>query len=192
VSSNTRCYVSSRAAIDSLNYCLFRCPCGGKVEVIHLLKSSTALAMNHCIGDVSMNTGHMPLQAIRALEFDRKKRASKENEAHIQARLQTIRRRRKELKERSQEWDRVQAEKLTGISRRVSKSFQLPRVLEEATNTLQQSRAERVNLQVRVVALEEELRIVKTQQSEAENARVVTAGELEILKVLAVHTSMRC
>lgn len=125
----------------------------------------------------------MPMQAIRTLEISRNRRASQENEAHIQSRLQNVRRKKKELKERAQEWDKLQAEKLAEISCRASESILLPRVLEEATNTLQLHRAERVDAQVRAVALEEELRIVKGQQAESERARVSTGGELEILKV---------
>lgn len=93
-----------------------------------------------------------------------------------------MRSKKKELKDRAQEWDRIQAERLSEISCRASEGVLLPRVLEEATNTLQLHRAERVDAQVRVVALEEELRIVKGQQGDAEHARVATAGELEILK----------
>jgi hypothetical protein len=123
------------------------------------------------------------MQAVRALEYNGTRKASKENELHIQARLQNVRNKKNELKEKAREWDRRQADRLADITTQAAQHMQLPRVLEDATNTVRQHRAERVDAQVRAAALEEELRIVKQQQAEAEAARIASAGELEILKV---------
>lgn len=123
------------------------------------------------------------LQTVRALESDRNRRASRANEEQIQARLKAVRARKQKLKQQFREWDSKQAQKLSDVMSSASARIDLPKVLEDATNTVQRHRAERVDAQIRTVALEEELKILKEQQSEAEHARMSSAGELEILKV---------
>lgn len=120
---------------------------------------------------------------MRTLESDRNKRASKANEEQIQARLHAIRTRKRELKQKYRDWETKHAQKLSEVMSRAFENVDVPKVLEDATNTVQKHRAERVDAQIRAVALEEELKIVKEQQSEAEHARMTSAGELEILKV---------
>lgn len=99
-----------------------------------------------------------------------------------------MRARKTELKQQLRVWDAKQAQSLADVMTRASACVDLPKVLEDATNTVQRHRAERVDAQIRTVALEEELRIVKEQQSEAEHARMTSAGELEIVKVIDVRT----
>jgi hypothetical protein len=116
VVSNPRFHVIARAARTNLHSFLLPFACCEKAEVIHLLRATLHVAMNRCIAEVSMNAGHMPLQVIRVLVFHKNKRALKEYEAHIQSRLQHIQCYREELKERSQAWDTMQADNITGIS----------------------------------------------------------------------------
>lgn len=120
---------------------------------------------------------------MRSLESDRNKRASQANEEQIQSRLNAIRVRKRDLKQKIKAWDAEHAQKLAQIMYKANAGIDVPKVLEDATNTVQKHRAERVDAQIRAVALEEELKIVKEQQSEAEHARMTSAGELEILKV---------
>lgn len=127
---------------------------------------------------------------MRSLESDRNKRASQANEEQIQARLHAIRIRKRDLKQKFKAWDAEHSHKLTDIMSKAFTGIDIPKVLEDATNTVQKHRAERVDAQIRTVALEEELKIVKEQQSEAEHARMTSAGELEILKVRLLSSAI--
>eukprot|EP00892_Ulva_mutabilis_P003498 jgi/Ulvmu1/151/UM001_0155.1 len=156
------------------------------LEILHEVEAQRKEV--YCAFDVAVRTAEQ-LQTVRALESDRNRRASKRNEEHIQARLQAVRARKQQLKQQLKEWDETRAQKLSDVMSCASARMDLPKVLEDATNTMQRHRAERVDAHIRTVALEEELKILKEQQSEAEHARMTAVGELEILKMQ--HESLK-
>lgn len=120
---------------------------------------------------------------MRSLESDHNKRASHANEEQIQARLHAIQSQKRELKQKYKDWDAAHARRLSEVMSTAISSSEIPKVLEDATNTVQKHRAERVGAQIRAVALQEELRLVKEQLSEAEHVHMKSTGELEMLKV---------